>query len=67
MHIPGIVRIILCTYDVADLMSLFCFMFIQGQQLKSASRDGDMTTVERLLKEDPHLVNYKGGYVRRRE
>jgi hypothetical protein len=42
-------------------------MFIQGQQLKSASRDGDMTTVERLLKEDPHLVNYKGGYVRRRE
>ena len=46
--------------DVANLMPLFCFMFIQGDQLLSASRDGDVATVRRLLDEDPDLVRYKG-------
>ncbi len=45
--------------DVANLMPLFCFMFIQGDQLKSASIKGDMTTVGLLLEEDPNLVCYK--------
>jgi hypothetical protein len=52
--------------DVANLMPLFCFMFIQGEQLLSASVDGDMATVRRLLEEDPNLVRYKDS-VRRRE
>jgi hypothetical protein len=50
--------------DVANLMSIFCFMFIQGEQLLSAAYGGDMATVERLLKEDPNLVHYKN-WVRR--
>ena len=45
--------------DVANLMPLFCFMFIQGKQLLSASRGGDMATVGRLLEENPNLVRYK--------
>ena len=53
--------------DVANLMPLFCFMFIQGQQLLSASIGGDMDTVERLLEENPNLVRYKDGLVRRSE
>ena len=52
---------------VANLMLLFCFMFIQGEQLLSASWDGDMATVRRRLEEDPNLVRYKGGGVRRTE
>ena len=53
--------------DVANLMPLFCFMFIQGQQLLSVARDGDMATVRRLLEEDPNLVRYKKRWVRRTE
>ena len=49
----------------AKLMPLFCFMLIQGEQLLSASENGDMATVRRLLEEDPNLVRYKGGGVRR--
>ena len=45
--------------DVANLMPLFCFMFIQGDQLLDASIKGDMATVRRLLEEDPNLVRYK--------
>ena len=52
--------------DVANLMPLFCFMFIQGQQLLDAARDGDMATVSRLLEEDPNLARYKN-WVRRTE
>ncbi len=44
---------------IANLMPLFCFMFIQGDQLLSASAKGDMATVRRLLEEDPNLVRYK--------
>ena len=45
---------------VANLMPIFCFMFIQGDQLLSASGyKGDMATVRRLLKEDPNLVRFK--------
>jgi hypothetical protein len=46
--------------DVANLMPLFYFVFIQGEQLLSASEGGDMATVRRLLEEDPNLVRYKG-------
>ena len=62
------IRMYVCTYvcmcvwpvdDVANLMPIFCFMFIQGEQLLSASRGGDMATVGRLLVEDPNLVRYK--------
>jgi hypothetical protein len=61
-------RMYVCTYvcmcvwsvdDVANLMPIFCFMFIQGEQLLSASLDGDMATVRRLLEENPNLVRYK--------
>ena len=46
--------------DVANLMPLFCSMFIQGQQLLSASGyKGDMATVRLLLEGDPNLVRYK--------
>ena len=45
--------------DVGNLMPLFCFMFIQGDQLLSAARSGDMVSVRRLLEEDPNLVRYK--------
>jgi hypothetical protein len=64
-----------CTYvcmyvwsvdDVANLMPIFCFMFIQGDQLLSASKGGDMATVRLLLEEDPNLVRYKNS-VRRAE
>jgi hypothetical protein len=58
-----------CTYvcmyvwsvdDVANLMPIFCFMSIQGEQLISASiYKGDMATVQRLLEENPNLVRYK--------
>jgi hypothetical protein len=41
------------------IMPIFCFMFIQGEQLLSASENGDMATVRRLLEEDPNLVRYK--------
>ena len=51
--------------DVVNLMPLFCFMFIQGDQLLSAALDWDMATVRRLLEKDPNLVRYKGGGVRR--
>ena len=59
------VCIYVCMYvwsvdDVANLMPLFCFMFIQGDQLLSASIKGDMASVRRLLEEDPNLVRYKG-------
>ena len=54
--------------DVGNLMPLFCFMFIQGDQLLDASGyKRDMATVRRLLEEDPNLVHYKGGNVRRTE
>jgi hypothetical protein len=52
--------------DVANLMPLFCFMFIQGYQLLSASGYGDMATVRLLLEGDPNLVRYKDS-VRRTE
>ncbi len=45
--------------DVAYLMPLFCFMFIQGEQLLSAAKNGDMASVRRLLEEDPNLVRYE--------
>ncbi len=46
--------------DVANLMTLFCFMFIQADQLLSASGyKRDMATVRLLLEEDPNLVHYK--------
>ena len=46
--------------DVANLIPLFCFMFIQGDQLLSASGyKRDMATVRRLLEENPNLVHYK--------
>jgi hypothetical protein len=51
---------------VANLMPLFCFMFIQGEQLLSASGYGDMATVRLLLEGDPNLVRYKNS-VRRTE
>ena len=41
-------------------------MFIQGEELIAAAGNGDTTTVEMLLKGNPHLVNYKGS-VRRVE
>ena len=62
------IRMYVCAYvcmyvwsvdDVANLMPLFCFMFIQGEQLLSASRGGDMATVGLLLEEHPNLVRYK--------
>ena len=52
--------------DVGNLMPLFCFMFIQGDQLLSASFNGDMANVQRLLEEEPNLVRYKD-WVRRTE
>ena len=53
---------------VANLMPLFCFMFIQGEQLLDASGyKGDMAEVKRLLEEDPNLVRYNKGSVRRTE
>ncbi len=52
----------ICTYvcmyvwsvdDVANLMPIFCFMFIQGGELLFvAVISGDMATVRRLLEED---------------
>ena len=45
--------------DVANLMPLFCSMFMQGEQLLSASGYGDMATVRLLLEGDPNLVRYK--------
>ena len=53
--------------DVANLMPLFCFMFIQGEQLLSAASGGNMAEVRRLLEEDPNLVRYKKRWVRRTE
>ena len=53
--------------DVANLMPLFCFMLIQGEQLRLASIKGDMAKVKRLLEEDPNLVRYKDSSVRRTE
>ena len=51
--------------DVANLMPLFCFMFIQGDQLLDASGyKRDMVTVRRLLEEDPNLVRYKNSVSR---
>ena len=41
-------------------------MFIQGEQLLSAAKDGDMASVRRLLEEDPNLVRYEN-LVRRTE
>ena len=52
--------------DVANLIPLFCFMFIQENQLLDASFNGDMASVRRLLVEDPNLVRYKN-WVRRAE
>ena len=53
--------------DAANLMPLFCFMLMQGDQLLSASIDGDMASVRRLLEEEPNnLVRYKD-LVRRTE
>ena len=52
---------------VANLMLLFCFMCMQGEQLLSASTMGDMATVRRLLEEGPNLVRYKDPWVRRIE
>ena len=61
----------LCMYvwsvdDVAYFIPQFCFMFIQGEQLLSASIQGDMASVRLLLEEDPNLVRYKN-WVRRTE
>ena len=53
--------------DVAHLILLFCFMFIQGEQLLDASIDGDMASVRLLLEENPNLVRYKGDLVSRTE
>ena len=50
--------------DVANLMPLFCFVFIQGEQLISASIHGDMATVGLLLEENPNLVRYIGSVSR---
>jgi hypothetical protein len=50
--------------DVANLMPIFCFMFIQGEQLLSASFYEDMATVGLLLEEDPNLVRYIGSVSR---
>ena len=50
--------------DVANLMPIFCFMFIQGEQLLDASSKGDMATVGHLLEEDPNLVRYIGSVSR---
>ena len=75
LYVRTYVRMYVCMYvrmyvwsvdDVATLMPLFCFMFIQGEELLSASGCGDMDTVERLLEEDPNLVRYKDS-VRRTE
>ena len=60
----GLERYNVCMYvwsvdDVAYLMSIFCFMFIQGEQLISAANNGDMATVRRLLEKNPNLVHYK--------
>ena len=64
MYVCTYVCMYVCMYvwsvdDYANLMPIFCFMFIQGKQLLSASCGGDMATVERLLEEDPNLVRYK--------
>ena len=46
-------------------MPLFCFMFIQGEQLLSASGyKRDIDTVERLLEKDRNLVHYKNSVSR---
>ena len=69
MYVCIYVRMYVCMYvcmyvwsvdDVANLMPLFCFMFIQGEQLLDASKGGDMASVRLLLEEDPNLVRYKG-------
>ena len=44
---------------VDEMTLIFCFIFIQGQQLTSAAIGGDMAEVRRLLEEDPNLVRYK--------
>jgi hypothetical protein len=75
VYVRTYVCMYVCTYlcmcvwsvdDVANLMPLFCFMFIQGKQLLDASFFGDMATVRLLLEEDPNLVRYKNS-VRRTE
>ena len=73
MYVYMYIRMYVCTYvcmcvwpvdDVANLMPIFCFMFIQGEQLISASWKGDMATVGRLLEENPNLVRYIGSVSR---
>ena len=41
-------------------------MFIQGDNLIYAAGKGDMVAVERLLKDNPNLMSYKG-FVRKSE
>ena len=48
-----------CWWDFANRTPLFCFMFIQEQQLLSAASRRDMATVRRLLEEDHNLVRFK--------
>jgi hypothetical protein len=53
-------------YVSVNFISPFYFIFIQGEQLLSASGRGNMAEVKRLLEEDPSLVHCKK-YVRRTE
>ncbi len=69
MYVCMYVRMYVCLYvwsvdDVANLMPIFCFMFIQGKQLQDASFHGDMATVGLLLEENPNLVRYKNSVSR---
>ena len=41
-------------------MPQFYIMFIQGSDFIKAAGNGDTATMERLLKRNPHLINYKG-------
>ena len=70
MYVCMYVRMDVCMYGLwmtlLIIMPIFCFMSIQGNQLLSASLNGDMATVRLLLEEDPNLVSYKDS-VRRTE
>jgi hypothetical protein len=48
-------------YGFGIQLSVFLFYFIQqGEELISATMNGDKAAVERLLKENPSLISYKG-------
>ena len=53
--------------DIGILMPQFYIIFIQGSELIKAAGNGDTATVERLLKRNPHLINYKGSVRRVKE